>query len=139
MNPKGTPENLFPAHPGNTNAVKAGAFSPRLLAARSDEIRKLLRASYPGDVAHQVLEWEVANLVALSEKLDEDISARRVTSRSGEIRNVVVVRLRASVRLQAALNAYVASKVSIGFPLCEMEPGTSLESIFLAPKRRTPE
>jgi hypothetical protein len=38
MNKRGNPESLIASHPGNFNAVKQGAHSPRLIQARAAEI-----------------------------------------------------------------------------------------------------
>src|ERR1051326_2924007 len=102
MNATGTPANLIASHPGNLNAIKSGVFSRsgRVLAPRAQEIAEVLLAAPHIKGIDAIGAEEIGSLVALLEALDTDITNRGVSTRSGEARTVVKLRLQASRRLQ---------------------------------------
>jgi hypothetical protein len=85
---------------------------------------------------------ELASLVALIEKMDEDIEVQGVTRRDGEVRTMVALRLRASEKFKRTLEAYVDAKRNVGYPLCEtepIEPDDIVRALMAVPKQRMPE
>jgi hypothetical protein len=85
---------------------------------------------------------ELASLLALIEKMDEDIDVRGVTRRDGEARTIVALRLRASEKFKRTLEAYVDAKRNVGYPICEtelIEPGDIFRELMAVPRQRTPE
>jgi hypothetical protein len=109
VNSKGNQSNLFPAHPGNQNAVRSGAFSRtgRPLAPRAEEIAtELMRAPHVVDLDRVAAE-EIGQLVALIEAIDCDIAERGLRSRRS-----LFLRLRASGRLEKWLGEFGATPQS---------------------------
>ena len=86
MNPKGNPDNLIPSHPGNLNAVKTGAYSPRLMNARATEILAELDLPSELDAVGKLAARESANLSARIEAIEGDLDRNGMTNRKGEDR-----------------------------------------------------
>jgi hypothetical protein len=110
VNPNGNTETLYPAHPGNTNAVRSGVFSRtgRILAPRAQEIvDELMRAPHVVEL-DRVAADEIGQLVALIEAIDCDIAERGLRSR----RSLLDLRLRASGRLEKWLTQFGATPQS---------------------------
>jgi hypothetical protein len=108
MNRRGTVENLVPAHPGNTNAVRHGIYSKsgRVLSTRAAEIANAVMESPTVRPIDEFGAVEVGRIVALIEAIDEDLDARGLTSRSGEARSLLKYRMQASRHLQSWLDRY---------------------------------
>jgi hypothetical protein len=99
MNKKGNPENLIAAQPGNLNAVKSGAHSPRLIQARAHEIVEELSRVAELDAAGRIVLGVVARLTAVIEAIDRDLDAGGVTDKKGEERYLLRRRESVSRRL----------------------------------------
>jgi hypothetical protein len=100
MNKKGTPSNLEPAHPGNVNAVRHGAYSARALDVRREEVvEELMNAPHVVPLDRFVVE-EIARLWTLIEAIDADLAERGLRRRDGGTRSMIELRLRASGRLE---------------------------------------
>jgi hypothetical protein len=110
VNPNGNTETLYPAHPGNTNAVKSGAFSRtgRVLAPRAVEIADALMEAPHTVELDRVAAEEIGQMVALVEAIDLDIAERGLRSR----RSLLELRLRASGRLEKWLTQFGATPQS---------------------------
>src|SRR5215217_4777468 len=98
MNVNGHALTLRPEQPGNSNAVKSGAYSRtgRVLAPRAAEIAKVLLAAPHTTDLDAIGVEEIGALVALLEALDQDIAKRGVSGR----KSLVDLRLKASGRLE---------------------------------------
>jgi hypothetical protein len=100
MNKKGTPNNLEPAHPGNVNAVRHGAYSDRALEPRREEVvEELMKAPHVIPLDRFVVE-EIARLWTLIEAMDADLAERGLRKRDSGTRSMIELRLRASGRLE---------------------------------------
>ena len=100
MNKKGTPENLEPAHPGNVNALRHGAYSARALEPRREEVvEELMKAPHIVSLDRFVVE-EIARLWTMIEAMDADLAERGFRKRDGGTRSMIELRLRASGRLE---------------------------------------
>jgi hypothetical protein len=86
VNPKGNSENLSAAHPGNTNAVKSGVHSPRLIQERADQIVQNSTFSVELDALGQLALNEVARISATIEAIERDLDERGLTDKSGDER-----------------------------------------------------
>jgi hypothetical protein len=104
VNPNGNTNTLYPVHPGNTNAVKSGAFSRsgRILAPRAAEIADALMEAPHVVELDRIAAEEIGQLVALVEAIDLDIAERGLRSR----RSLLELRLRASGRLEKWLTQF---------------------------------
>ena len=60
MNITGNPETLVASHPGNTNAMKYGVHSPRLIEARAAQIVAQLTHSFEFSVTERIAVEQVA-------------------------------------------------------------------------------
>ena len=74
MNPKGTAKNLVAAHPRNTNAVRAGVYSPRTLAPRGREVADSLLEAPQAVPLDQIAAEEIGSLVALLEATTSNLA-----------------------------------------------------------------
>lgn len=102
MNPRGNPETLVQAHPGNTNAVRHGAYSPRLIESRAAELEvELLSAEL--SATERVAVREVARCIAVLEAIDRDLDERGIVTRTGDARSLLEHRARISRRLESWL------------------------------------
>jgi hypothetical protein len=108
VNAHGTPAKLVASHPGNTNAVTSGVFSrsSRVLEPRAKEIAEAILSAPHVEGVDEIGAAEIGRLVALIEAADRDLAERGLTSRKGEVRTIVKLRLQASRRLQEWLGAY---------------------------------
>jgi hypothetical protein len=115
MNTRGTPSNLVAAHPGNENAVRHGVYAHkgRVLAPRAEEIAdELIRLPHISSALDGIGAGEIGALLALIERLDEDIGARGVTGRGGDVRGLIKMRVQASRRLESWLREYALTPSS---------------------------
>jgi hypothetical protein len=110
VNPNGNQATLIPAHPGNQNAVRSGAFSRtgRVLAPRAQDIADELMQAPHTVPLDRVAAEEIGQLVALIEAIDCDIAERGLRSR----RSLLDLRLRASGRLEKWLTQFGATPQS---------------------------
>jgi hypothetical protein len=65
MNKRGNPQSLVASHPGNLNAFKQGAHSPRLIQARAAEIVNELTKSFEVSPAERLAVHEAARCIAI--------------------------------------------------------------------------
>jgi hypothetical protein len=86
MNPNGNPSTLVAKQPGNVNALKSGAHSPRLIEARAAEIVSDLNIAEEFDELGKIALWGLARQVAMLEFIDRDLSERGLTDRNGKER-----------------------------------------------------
>jgi hypothetical protein len=110
MNAKGTPSNLVAAHPGNLNALRSGAHSPRLIAARAAEIISEFEGVDRLDDEVRVALRELARLEALIEAIDRDLDDRGVTDRDGNERYLLQRRERYSRQLMETTKRVAESR-----------------------------
>jgi hypothetical protein len=111
MNPKGNPVSLVAAHPGNLNALKSGAHSPRLIEARAAEIMSEFAGVEELDDEGRVALRELARLEALIEAIDHDLDARGVTDREGKERYLLQRRERYSRQLMETMERVGRARV----------------------------
>jgi hypothetical protein len=105
MNRRGTPENLIPSHPGNTNAVKSGAYSERLINARAEEI--LVDLLVPElDAAGRMIARECARLEARIEAIECELDRGGLVNKKGEERTLLPRRETLGKRLLEANDRY---------------------------------
>ena len=107
-NPNGHPETLAPAEPGNLLAAKHGVFSAdrRALESRAREIaERILEAPHTVEL-DEIGAVEIGRLEALIEAIDRDVAERGLTTRGGNSRRLLDLRLRASRRLAEWLDRY---------------------------------
>src|SRR5438045_1928201 len=112
MNPNGNPLTLRSSQPGNTNAVRHGAFSRRALEGRAREVAEALLEAPHTTPLDRVGAEELGALVALIEAIDDDLSSRGLTNRKGEARSLLELRIRASGRLERWLKEFGATPAS---------------------------
>ena len=98
MNPKGHSANLVAEHPGNTNALRSGAHSPRLIEARAAEIVEDIGIANELDAMGKVSLWTLGRQLAVLEFIEQDLSERGFTDRNGKERYLIQRRER-NVRL----------------------------------------
>ena len=98
MNPKGHSANLVAEHPGNTNALRSGAHSPRLIEARAAEIVEEIGIANELDAMGKVSLWTLGRQLAVLEFMEQDLSERGFTDRNGKERYLIQRRER-NVRL----------------------------------------
>ena len=99
MNKGGTPQNLVPSHPGNTNAVKHGVHSPRLIQARASEIFADLTQSLEFSPTQRLAVHEVARCMAILEAIDRDLDEQGLHDKRGRPRYLLDHRWRVSRQL----------------------------------------
>jgi hypothetical protein len=99
-NPQGHKPTLKPAHPGNTNAVKSGVHSERLIASRAAEIEGSLTANYALTAVQLVWVREIARLMAVAEAIDSDFEERGILRRGGKPSYLLEHRVRVSRQLE---------------------------------------
>jgi hypothetical protein len=100
MNTKGTPKNLVASQPGNSNALRHGAYSQRVLESRVPQIVDELMGSEPFLPTDRFVVEEIARLWNLIQAIDEDLAERGLRRRDGGARSLIELRLRASGRLE---------------------------------------
>lgn len=105
MNKRGHPATLVAAHPGNTNAAKAGVYSPRLRAPRVAEIEAAIEDRSTEAVRREIIRHDLAGLWALLETIDAAFEGRSLNSRS-QVKELVATRLRLSKTIRAAALEY---------------------------------
>jgi hypothetical protein len=110
MNAKGHPASLVPAHPGNLNAVKSGAHSPRLIQVRANEILEGFSINKELDEPGRVVLGEVARLTAIIEAIDRDLDERGITDSKGNERYLLQRRERYARRLLEAHDRFLAAQ-----------------------------
>ena len=99
VNVHGTPGNLVPAHPGNTNAVRHGVHSPRLIQARASEIEADLAESYTFTPTQLLALHEAARCLAILDAIDMDLDERGLVDKRGKPRYLLNHRYRFSRQL----------------------------------------
>jgi hypothetical protein len=99
MNPHGTPENLIPSHPGNTNALRHGVHSPRLIESRASEIESDLVRSFEFSPSQLLALREVARCIAILDAIDRELDARGLVDKRGRPRYLLDHRYRISRQL----------------------------------------
>ncbi|HEY2309765.1 MAG TPA: hypothetical protein VGH46_01460 [Gaiellaceae bacterium] len=88
MNPKGKPSNLQASHPENRHAQKTGVYSERRRAEKAGEVRQAMDKDLKGFLAQDALD-ALAQAVAASELMAQDIAEQGVTDGKGKLRRVV--------------------------------------------------
>lgn len=97
--------NLVAAHPENTNALKHGVYSSRLLAPRARRIAEGLMASPHVRPIHALAADEIGSIVARLEAIDGDLDARGQIGRAGA-QSLLEYRVRLSRELRAWLKEF---------------------------------
>lgn len=100
---RGHPKTLVPAHPGNTNAVRYGVYSRRIIEPRAAEIEEGLLGNFEPTPTGRIAVHEVACCMAILEAIDRDLDERGIVDRRGEARSLLDHRARMSRRLDAWL------------------------------------
>jgi hypothetical protein len=96
MNKKGHPQTLVASHPGNTNALKHGIHSPRVIEARAAEIEAELRGSFDLRPEYRLTAREVARNIAVLDATDDWLAEHGLTDRRGKLRPLVEQRVKFS-------------------------------------------
>jgi hypothetical protein len=109
MNKRGNPESLIASHPGNFNAVKQGAHSPRLIQARAAQIAGELMQSFDFSPLERVAVNEAARCIAILEAIDRDLDQRGLVDTEGNPRYLLNHRARASRQLRQWLEKVSAA------------------------------
>jgi hypothetical protein len=91
---------LVASHPGNTNAVKSGVHSPRLIQARAAEIEKELASSFDLSPDRLLAAREVARTMAILEAIDRELDERGLVGKGGKPSYLLDMRLRVSRQLE---------------------------------------
>jgi hypothetical protein len=104
VNPKGHKSTLVARHDGNTNAVKFGVYSNRLIDVRAVEITNELEKSGALGLIGSLAVQEAARCVALLEAIDQDLAERGVVDKKGNARSLLDLRLRVSTQLERWLD-----------------------------------
>jgi len=112
MNSKGQKQNLVARQTGNTNAVRHGAHSRRVLAPRTREVADALLELPHVKPIDRIGAEELGGMVAVAEALDRDIAEHGVTDAKGRVRSVVALRIRVSGRIERWLREYGATPAS---------------------------
>lgn len=99
MNKRGNPGTLVAAQPGNTNAVKHGVYSPRLIESRAAEIVDRLTRSFDFTVAQLVAVEEVGRCMAILEAVDRELDERGLVDKRGQAHSLLNHRSRISGQL----------------------------------------
>jgi hypothetical protein len=99
MNKRGHPETLVASHPGNANALKHGAHSPRLIQARAAEIASELTQSFVFSPTQRLAVHEAARCMAILEAIDRDLDERGLVDKGGKARDLLNHRWRVSRQL----------------------------------------
>ena len=94
MNANGNPGTLTAAHPGNTNAVRYGVYSPRFIERGAAEIVAQLTESLEFSAAQRIAVEQVGRCIAILENIDRDLSERGVTDKRGQPRSLLNYRSR---------------------------------------------
>jgi hypothetical protein len=89
MNKYGNPGTLVAAHPGNTNAVKHGAYSSRLIESRAAEIVAHLTQSFDFTVAQRIAVEQVGSCIAILEAVDRELDERGLVDKRGQARSLL--------------------------------------------------
>jgi len=121
MNERGHPETLVASHPGNTNAVRSGVHSPRLIQARAAEIKAELERSFTFSATQAVAVHEVARCTALLEAIDRELDERGLVDKQGKPRYLLPHRARISRQLES------------GFPRSRWQSSRPLQSRSFQP------
>lgn len=108
MNKNGNPGTLVASHPGNTNAVKYGVHSPRLIEPRAAEIVAHLTESFEFTIVQRIAVEQAARCIAIIEAIDRDLDERGLFGKRGDPRYLLNHRSRTSRELERWL-AQIAS------------------------------
>ena len=109
MNKRGNPKSLIASHPGNFNAVKQGAHSPRLIQARAAQIAAELMQSFEFSPLERLAANEAARCIAILEAIDRDLDQRGLVDTEGNPRYLLNHRARASRQLKQWLEKVSAA------------------------------
>ncbi len=132
MNKDGHRKSLVPAHPGNTNAVKAGVFSPRILATRVAEVDAELASQSHEETFEAVLRQEIAALTILAQAMDASLEQEGIRGRGGEPRSLIDRRLRVNDRLRRTLELYMQDEhVEGDSPSADASESQEISETFL--------
>ena len=85
MNKRGNPETLVSAQPGNMNAVRQGAHSPRLIQARAAEIAAELTQSFAFSPTQRLAVHEATRCMAILEAIDRDLDERGLEDKRDDL------------------------------------------------------
>jgi len=120
MNPGGHPESLVASHPANTNAVKAGVYSARLLARRAEKIATRFAQQPVLEVAERAVMDEVISLRELEAAL---LDAFGVSTRTRSARGHLDQLSRVSRQLERLAEETWLQAFDEGTPSTKTVPG----------------
>jgi hypothetical protein len=109
VNEKGHAKTLVASQPGNTNAVKAGVYSARILEPRVRDLADEFEALPVAELRAQLLRLELAGLSVLAEAADQTLAKGGLVGRDEKPRTVAQLRLRVHDKLLSTLSAYEAA------------------------------
>lgn len=89
-----------PGAPGNTNALRGGVHSPRLIQARAAEIKAELEHSFAFSATQAVAVREVARCTAVLEAIDRELDERGLFAKGGKPSYLLPLRARISRQLE---------------------------------------
>jgi hypothetical protein len=113
MNSKGHPETLVAAQPGNTNALRSGVHSPRLIEARAAEIVAELGSAMELDEMGKIALWALGRLMAAIEAIDRDLGDRGLTDSRGKERYLLKLRERSLRQLDEATERVLQAQARV--------------------------
>ena len=99
VNKNGNPGTLVSAHPGNTNAARHGAFSPRLIEPQAAAIEEGLFHVFEFTATQRIAVHQVARCMAILDAIDRDLDERGLVDRGGKSRSILNHRARISRQL----------------------------------------
>jgi hypothetical protein len=104
VNKNGNPATLVASHPGNTNAVRYGAYSARPNEGRANEIEQSLLQLAEFSATQRIAIHQIASYTAILEAIDRDLAERGLLNKRGEARSLLNHRARISRQLERLLD-----------------------------------
>jgi hypothetical protein len=101
VNKNGTEANLVPAHPGNTNALKHGVHSERVIDALAAKIEDELFGELEFSPYERIAAFEVARLLAILQLVDLALDQYGILDRKGQPTYLLGLRARFTKELRA--------------------------------------
>ena len=103
MNKKGNPQTLQARQPGNRNAIKSGVHSARYREALAEPLLEEMASVAHIEPADRFALEEASRVRAFIALADEDLLRNGLTTRRGEARSLLTLRLRMSKQLERYL------------------------------------
>jgi hypothetical protein len=127
VNKHGTPATLVQAHPGNTNALKHGVHSERVIGALAGEIEDELFGGLKLSPYDRIAASEVARLLAILQLVDLALDEQGIFDRRGKPTYLLALR----VRITRELRTWKAELPSLAEAQTEAEGETTTDRAAL--------